>query len=58
MQKIEVSETQFLLAHCRNELIRAWHEARKAGATIVYREWKRRRRTLRAIRETLEAPDA
>lgn len=49
-----VSEEHFLLAHCRCELIRAW----TAGPRVQYREWKRRKRVLRTIRETLERPDA
>lgn len=45
------SEALFLLAACRAELIRAW----TAGPRVQYREWKRRKRTLRAIRTTLES---
>lgn len=47
----EHSEALFLLAHCRAELIRAW----SAGPRVGYREWKRRKRTLRSIRATVEA---
>lgn len=44
-----ISEHQFLLAHCRAELIRAWTDAQRAGQRIGYRQWKARCRTLRAI---------
>ena len=47
----EPFEALFLLAHCRAELIRAW----SAGPRVGYREWKRRKRTLRSIRATVEA---
>lgn len=46
-----VSEAGFTLAVCRAELIRAW----TAGQRVGYREWKRRRRILRSIRESVEA---
>lgn len=44
-----VTEHQFLLAHCRALLIRAWTDAYRAGHRIGYRQWKARKRTLRAI---------
>lgn len=53
-QTSEVSEHQFLLAHCRAQLIRAWTDAQRAGHRIGYRQWKARKRTLRAIRTALE----
>lgn len=44
-------EHQMLHNHCRRELIRAWTDAQRAGHRIGYRQWKARKRTLRAIKE-------
>lgn len=45
------TEAEHLLNLARRELIRAW----TAGPRVGYREWKRRKRTLRSIRATVEA---